>query len=112
MGVPPVLPGRPPYRSGEDPEREKGLEELNRDYAGAPWLTALVQFSGFLAVFAWTTIFNELTWPAATAWALTGPGDEEYSGEDKPHAHPSRGPGARGSLCPRFRSGRWITRFN
>jgi hypothetical protein len=24
----------------------------------------------------WTTIFNELTWPTATAWALTGPGDE------------------------------------
>jgi hypothetical protein len=23
----------------------------------------------------WTTIFNELTWPTATAWALTGPGD-------------------------------------
>jgi hypothetical protein len=41
----------------------------------------------------WTSIFNELTWPAATAWALTGPGDEEHSGEDKLHAHPSRGPG-------------------
>jgi hypothetical protein len=41
----------------------------------------------------WTTIFNELTWPTATAWALSGPGDEEHSGEDKPHAHPSRGPG-------------------
>ena len=52
MGFPPVLPGRPPYRSGEGPERENGLEELNRGYEGAPWLTALVQFSGFLAVFA------------------------------------------------------------
>src|SRR5262249_4437038 len=36
----------------------------------------------------WTTIFNELTWPAATAWALTEPGGEEHSGEDKP-PHPS-----------------------
>ena len=60
----------------------------------------------------WTTIFNELTWPTATALALTGPRDEEHSGEDKPHAHPSRGRGARCSLCPRFRSGRWIARFS
>jgi len=41
----------------------------------------------------WTTIFNELTWPTATAWALTGPCDEEHNGEDKLHAHPSRDPG-------------------
>jgi len=39
----------------------------------------------------WTTVFNELTWPTATPRALTGPGDEERSGEDKPHTHPSRG---------------------
>jgi fatty acid desaturase len=52
MGFPPVLPGLPPYRSDEDPEREKRLEQLNRDYEGSPWLTALVYFSGFLAVFA------------------------------------------------------------
>ena len=52
MGFPPVLPGGPPYRSGEDPEREKRLEELNRGYEGAPWLTALVYFAGFLAVLA------------------------------------------------------------
>ena len=32
----------------------------------------------------WTTIFNELTWTTANAWALTGPGDEERSGEDNP----------------------------
>jgi hypothetical protein len=49
--LPPVLPGRPSYRSGEDPAREQRLEELNRDYQGAPWLTVLVKFSGFLAVF-------------------------------------------------------------
>jgi hypothetical protein len=30
----------------------------------------------------WTTIFNELTWPAVTAWAPTEPGDEERSGDD------------------------------
>jgi D-alanyl-D-alanine carboxypeptidase len=52
MGVPPVLPGRPPSRPGEDPEREKGPEELNRGYGGAPWLTALVHFTAFLAVIA------------------------------------------------------------
>jgi hypothetical protein len=51
MGFPPVLPERPPYVSGEDPERQKHLESLNRDYAGTPLLTALVNFSGFLAVF-------------------------------------------------------------
>ena len=32
----------------------------------------------------WTTIFSELTWPTVTARALTGPGDEERSGEDNP----------------------------
>jgi hypothetical protein len=52
MGFPPVLPGGSPYRSGEDPEREKRLELLNREYAGSPWLTALVNFTGFLAVLA------------------------------------------------------------
>jgi hypothetical protein len=49
--VPPVLPGGPPYRSGEDPARERRLAELNRDYQDAPWLTVLVKFRGFLAVF-------------------------------------------------------------
>jgi Flp pilus assembly protein TadB len=46
-----VLPGGPPYRADEDPEREKRLERLYQEYQGSPWLTALVQFSGFLAVF-------------------------------------------------------------
>jgi hypothetical protein len=50
--VPPVLLSGPPYRSGEDPARERRLAELNRDYQDAPWLTVLVKFSGFLAVFA------------------------------------------------------------
>ena len=48
---PSILPGGPPYRTGADPEREKRLEWLSRDYAGSPWLTALVRFRGFLAVF-------------------------------------------------------------
>ena len=69
MGFPPVLPGGPPYRSGEDPEREKHLEELNRDYIGAPWLTALVYFSGFLAVFAGSFV-------AVTMLISAGSGEE------------------------------------
>jgi hypothetical protein len=48
---PPILPGGPPYRSDEDPERERRLEQLSQGYEG-PWLTLLVNFSGFLAVFA------------------------------------------------------------
>jgi hypothetical protein len=60
----------------------------------------------------WTTIFNELTWPAATAWALTGPGDGE---QWRRQLHTPILRGARGLgvlLAPRFRSGRWITRFS
>lgn len=49
---PPILPGGPPYRSDEDPERERRLEQLSQGYEGSPWLTLLVNFSGFLAVFA------------------------------------------------------------
>ena len=49
---PPILPGGPPYRSDEDPERERRLEQLSHAYEGSPWLTLLVNFSGFLAVFA------------------------------------------------------------
>jgi hypothetical protein len=43
----------------------------------------------------WTSIFNEFTWPTATALALTGPGDEEHSGEDNstPILRGSRGLG-------------------
>jgi hypothetical protein len=40
----------PPCRSGEDPDREQRLVELKRDDQGAPWLTVLVKFGGFLAV--------------------------------------------------------------
>jgi hypothetical protein len=48
----------------------------------------------------WTTIFNELTWPTAAARALTGPGDEERSGEDKT-PHPSfAGPEGSGLSLP------------
>jgi hypothetical protein len=50
--LPPVLPGGPPYRSDEDPERERRLEQLSQGYEGSPWLTLLVNLSGFLAVFA------------------------------------------------------------
>jgi hypothetical protein len=48
---PPILPGRGHRRGEEDLDREKQLEEVSRGYEGSPWLTALVDFSGFLAVF-------------------------------------------------------------
>ena len=48
---PPLLPGRR-HRPGEDDSgRLRRLAELSRGYEGSPWLTALVDFSGFLAVF-------------------------------------------------------------
>lgn len=48
---PPILPGRSHRPGEEDPDRQKHLEELSRGYEGSPWLTALVDFSGFVAVF-------------------------------------------------------------
>jgi hypothetical protein len=48
---PPILPGRGHRRDEEDPDREKRLEEVSRGYEGSPWLTALVDFSGFLLAF-------------------------------------------------------------
>jgi hypothetical protein len=48
---PPILPGRSHRPGEEDRDREKRLEEFSRGYEGSPWLTALVDFSGFLAVF-------------------------------------------------------------
>ena len=48
---PPILPGRR-HRKEEDGNWEKRLDNLSQDYEGSPWLTALVNFSGFLAVFA------------------------------------------------------------
>ena len=49
---PPILPGRGHHQGEEeDPGREKRLEEVSRGYEGSPWLTALVDFSGFTAAF-------------------------------------------------------------
>jgi len=48
---PPILPGRSQSPGGEGPDQERRLEELSRGYEGSPWLTSLVLFSGFLAVF-------------------------------------------------------------
>jgi len=49
---PPILPGRGHHHGEEeDPDREKRLEEVSRGCEGSPWLTALVDFSGFIAVF-------------------------------------------------------------
>jgi hypothetical protein len=49
-------PGRPHRPGEEDLDRERRLEELSRGYEGSPWLTLLVNFSGFLAVFAWSFV--------------------------------------------------------
>ena len=47
---PPMIPGR--HHPGEEgSDQERTLEELSQGYEGSPWLTALVDFSGFLAVF-------------------------------------------------------------
>src|SRR5512135_941330 len=56
MGYAPILPGGPPCRTGEDPDREKRVEWLSRDYAGSPWLIAMVRFRGFLAVLIWAFV--------------------------------------------------------
>jgi len=48
---PPILPGRSHRPGEEDPDRQKRLDEFSRGYEWSPWLTALVDFSGFLAVF-------------------------------------------------------------
>lgn len=53
MFYPPMLPGRRrrPDEEGTDQER---LQELSRGYEGSPWLTALVNFSGFLVALVGT----------------------------------------------------------
>jgi hypothetical protein len=52
-------PGRPPRPGEEDPGQEKRFQELSRGYEDSPWLTLLVNFSGFLVIFAgsFTTVF-------------------------------------------------------
>jgi hypothetical protein len=52
-------PGRTQRPGEEDPNQERRLQELSRGYEGSPWLTLLVNFSGFLAIFAgaWAAIF-------------------------------------------------------
>ena len=47
---PPILPDR--RRGGEDSDWEERQDKLARGYDGSPWLTSLVNFSGFLAAFA------------------------------------------------------------
>lgn len=49
---PPILPGKRHRSKDEDGDWEKRLDRLSQDYEGSPWLTALVNFSGFLAAFA------------------------------------------------------------
>ncbi|HTT53232.1 MAG TPA: hypothetical protein VMH35_17690 [Streptosporangiaceae bacterium] len=50
--APPILPGRRHRSPAGDREWEKRQDGLSRGYDSSPWLTALVNFSGFLAVFA------------------------------------------------------------
>ena len=49
MHYPPMLPGRR-RRPGDEADQEKRLQGLSRGYEDSPWLTALVDFSGFLVV--------------------------------------------------------------
>jgi len=49
---PPILPGRPDRSREEDGDWEKRRDKLGKRYDGSPVLTALVNFSGFLAIFA------------------------------------------------------------
>jgi small-conductance mechanosensitive channel len=51
---PPTLPGRRQRTAEEGIDQERRLQELNRDYEGSPWLTALVVFSGFLVALVGT----------------------------------------------------------
>jgi hypothetical protein len=45
----PILPGRS-HRPEDEPVRDKRRQELSRGYEETPWLTLLVNFSGFLVV--------------------------------------------------------------
>jgi small-conductance mechanosensitive channel len=76
---PPMLPGRGHRPAEEGIDQERRLQELNRDYEGSPWLTALVVFSGFLVALVGTfdTLFllgTALTgrtwWPYAVILAV------------------------------------------
>ena len=49
MHYPPMLPGKR-HRPGDEADQEKRLQGLSRGYEDSPWLTALVDFSGFLVV--------------------------------------------------------------
>ena len=67
---PPMLPGKGRRPGEEGTGHDRRLQELSRGYDGAPWLTALVIFSGFLlalvgtfdTVFLLGTAFNGRTW--------------------------------------------------
>src|SRR3974377_1433897 len=56
--------GAPPGEEGTD--QEKRLEALSRGYEDSPWLTALVDFSGFLVVLAGSFTALFLLGPAPT----------------------------------------------
>ena len=66
---PPMLPGRR-RRPGNEADQEKHPQRLSRDYESLPWLTALVDFSGFLVVlvgsfaglFLLGTVLTHRTW--------------------------------------------------
>jgi hypothetical protein len=64
-----MLPERQ-RRPGDEADRKKRLQWLSRDYEDSPWLTALVDFSGFLvvlvgsftALFLLGTVLTGRTW--------------------------------------------------
>ena len=69
MHYPPMLPGKR-HRPGDEADQEKRLQGLSRGYEDSPWLTALVDFSGFLvvlvgsftALFLLGTVLSRRTW--------------------------------------------------
>ena len=70
MHYPPMLPGRR-RRPGDEADQEKRLQGLSRGYEDSPWLTALVDFSGFLVVLVGSfTAWWDACLPASgTVWA-------------------------------------------
>ena len=79
MHYPPMLPGKGRRPGEEGPDQEQRLQALSRGYEDSPWLTALVDFSGFLVVLAgsFTALFligtalnGRTWWPFAVILAV------------------------------------------
>ena len=67
----PIVPWGPPHRPDDDDlTRAKRLEQLDRGYEDAPWLTFLVYLSGFVAAVpgSMVTVFLIGTAAAGRTW--------------------------------------------